>query len=104
MIIGAKLLMIYVTPTDLREALCKVLSPLKKLKIPVDDFIEILYLTLQAVPLLKNHMAKAFKENNRHNTESSLMGKARAAASLLVATLILIITSPERIFRDTKAL
>ncbi|MEO5357781.1 MAG: energy-coupling factor transporter transmembrane protein EcfT [Nitrospirae bacterium YQR-1] len=104
LIFGAKLFMIYVTPVQLQQTLCKVLLPLRKLKIPVDDFMEILALTLQAVPLLKNHLVKSFKEKNSHNTNGGLMDKTRVAASLLLPTLILIITTPERIFRDTKAL
>ncbi|QWR76023.1 energy-coupling factor transporter transmembrane component T family protein [Candidatus Magnetomonas plexicatena] len=104
MIVGAKLLMIYVTPAELREALAKVLSPLRKLKIPVDDFMEILTLTMLAVPLLKTHLIESFKVKNAQNTNGSLIGKARTAASLLVPTLIMIITSPEIIFKETKAL
>ncbi|MBF0520201.1 MAG: hypothetical protein HQK92_10795 [Nitrospirae bacterium] len=104
MIFGAKLLMIYVTPAELREALGKILSPLRKLKIPVDDFMEILTLTMLAVPLLKTHLIESFKAKDAQNTNGSLMAKARTAASLLVPTLITIITSPEIIFKETKTL
>ena len=62
MIAGAKILTATTTPDSLASALGTFLRPLRRLKMPVDDLLQIMGLTLKSLPRLKEEIVGSYRE------------------------------------------
>ncbi len=104
MVIGAKLMMYGISVEELIGAVGRLLRPLRILKIPVDEFTELMLLTLKAFPLLKDELKEGYTQkiterSLMENKANDLLGKAAAASSLFLPMLINILINPERFFK-----
>ena len=78
--------------TDINNGLESLLSPLKKIKIPVGEFAMIISLTLRFIPMLyqeTNKIMKAQASRGVDFTEGSLKSKINQIISLLIPMFVM---------------
>ncbi|KJU82006.1 transporter [Candidatus Magnetobacterium bavaricum] len=102
MIIGAKLLLYATSAEDLAAALGRLLRPLRVLKLPVEEFTEMMLLTIKAFPLLKDRLMTDYRHQVAAANAASLTERATIALSLFVSVLADMLASPERFFEVYK--
>ncbi|KJU84977.1 Cobalt transport protein [Candidatus Magnetobacterium bavaricum] len=102
MIIGAKLLIYATGIEDLAAALGRLLRPLRVLKLPVEEFTEMMLLTIKAFPLLKDRLMTDYRCQVATANANGLTERAAIALSLFVSVLADILASPERFFEVYK--
>jgi energy-coupling factor transport system permease protein len=100
MIAGAKLLILSAGVEDLAGVVGRAMRPLKILRLPVDDFTEIMAMSLRALPLIRQDAVRRFSQAASDNGANNFSARARLAASLIVPVFISIINHPENIFGD----
>jgi energy-coupling factor transport system permease protein len=96
MIVGAKLLILNTSIPDLIDGLGRICRPLKIIRLPVDEFIELMHLTVTAL----NGITEEIKEKarNRQHKMSKLSQKIDFIVEIVLPILIITIKSPEKIF------
>jgi energy-coupling factor transport system permease protein len=102
MIAGAKLLILTAGVDELTAVVGRALSPLKLLRIPVDDFTEVMAMSLKALPLIKRDALMRFNRAASDNGAKDFSARARLAAALVVPVFVSIINKPESVFGDGK--
>ncbi|MBF0606192.1 MAG: energy-coupling factor transporter transmembrane component T [Candidatus Magnetobacterium sp. LHC-1] len=102
MIIGAKLLLYAVSVEELAGAVGRLLRPLRVLRLPVEEFTEMMLLTLKAFPLLKDTMTTQYRARMAAAGADGLTQRAAIVSSLLVSVLSDILVSPEKFFDANK--
>jgi len=100
MIAGAKLLILSTGVDDLVRVVGRALSPLKFLRLPVDDFTQIMAMSIKTLPLIKRDAVSRFNQAASDNGVKSFSARAKLAATLIVPIFINIINRPESIFGD----
>ena len=88
LIIGTSVLMTYTTtPIALTDGIERLLSPLKKIKVPVHDFAMIMTIALRFIPTLMDEAEKimaAQKARGADFTNGSLIKRAKALIPILI--------------------
>ncbi|MBF0539034.1 MAG: hypothetical protein HQL03_12375 [Nitrospirae bacterium] len=102
MIIGAKLLLYAVSVEELAAALGRLLRPLRVLRLPVDDFTEMMLLTIKAFPLLKDKLMTDYRQKVAATNVAGLTEKAAIVLPLFMSVLADILVNPERFFNAQK--
>ncbi len=102
MIAGAKFLVVNSKIEDLIKALGTFFKPLQFIKIPVNDFIDIMVLSVKTFPVLKKMIRDKYKEDIKDNKVTGLKGKAMIVTSMLIPFFISTIHSPEKIFKEIE--
>ena len=100
MIAGAKLLTATTTPDSLASALGTFLRPLKRLKIPVDDLLHIMGLTLKSLPRLKKEIVGNYREKISRENINGFRDRVRVISTQLVPIFIICMQVPERYFKE----
>ncbi len=92
LIIGTGIFLTYTTtPIALTDALEQLLSPLKKIKVPVHDFAMMMTIALRFIPTLTEETEKimnAQKARGADFTTGSLIKRARALVPILVPLFV----------------
>ncbi len=92
LIIGTSMLMTYTTtPIVLTDSIESLLSPLKRLKVPVHDFAMIITIALRFIPTLIDETDKimtAQKARGADFTTGSLMQRAKALIPVLIPLFV----------------
>jgi energy-coupling factor transport system permease protein len=78
------------TPSDITEAITKLIAPLKKLRVPVDDLGLILFIALRYIPILYDEfrLIKHAQMVRGVRFSGSLLVRVRKSASLLIPVFI----------------
>ena len=100
MIVGAKILTATTTPDSLASALGTFLRPLKRLKIPVDDLLHIMGLTLKSLPRLKEEIVGSYREKISRENISGFRDRVRVISKQLVPIFVMCMQVPERYFKE----
>ena len=92
LIVGTGIFLTYTTtPIALTDALESLLSPLKKIKVPVHDFAMMMTIALRFIPTLTEETAKimnAQKARGADFTNGSLLRRAKALIPILVPLFV----------------
>jgi energy-coupling factor transport system permease protein len=99
MIAGAKILLAFTKSELLIGALRNICKPLARLKVPVDDFFQVMELTLKSLPALKQQTACMYKDHMNRERSKGYLAKVRTVSSLLIPMFVKTIQSPEQYFR-----
>lgn len=100
MIAGAKILTATTTPDSLASALGTFLRPLRRLKIPVDDLLQIIGLTLKSLPRLKKEIAGNYREKISRENISGFLDRVRVISKQLVPIFVMCMQVPEKYFKE----
>ncbi|MEK6672470.1 MAG: energy-coupling factor transporter transmembrane component T [Nitrospirota bacterium] len=98
MIFGAKILTHLIPIDELIHAMNRLLSPLERTGLPVNDFFHIMRLTMKAFPVLIAHLTGIYKEGMKRKDTGGFMGRIRHMAVFLMPVFVQSITSPESFF------
>jgi len=92
LIVGTGIFLTYTTtPIALTDALEQLLSPLKKIKVPVHDFAMMMTIALRFIPTLTEETEKimnAQKARGADFTSGSLLARAKALVPILVPLFV----------------
>lgn len=91
LVVGASLMTLTTTPNDLTDGLESILSPLKKIKIPVHEIAMMMSIALRFIPILMeetDRITKAQKARGADFDSGNLIKKAKAMVPLLVPLFI----------------
>ena len=91
LVVGASLMTLTTTPNDLTDGLESVLSPLKKIKVPVHEISMMMSIALRFIPILMeetDRIMKAQKARGADFESGNLIQKAKAMVPLLVPLFI----------------
>ena len=100
MIAGAKMLTATTTPGSIVNALGKLLGPLRKLKIPVDDFLDVMGLAMKALPRLKEEIAANCGEKVSQAHISGFFDRLKVISSQLMPVFVRSMQVPEKHFKE----
>ena len=100
MIAGAKILTATTTPDSLSNALGTFLRPLSRLKMPVDDLLHIMGLTLKSLPRLKEEIVGSYREKISRENISGFRDRVRVISKQLVPIFVMCMQVPERYFNE----
>ncbi|MFA4917764.1 MAG: energy-coupling factor transporter transmembrane component T [Thermodesulfovibrionales bacterium] len=100
MIAGAKILTATTTPDSLANALGTFLRPLSRLKMPVDDLLHIMGLTLKSLPRLKKEIVGNYREKISRENINGFRDHVRVISTQLVPIFIMCMQVPERYFKE----
>jgi energy-coupling factor transport system permease protein len=98
MIAGAKLLAATTSPDSIVSALGRLLGPLRKFRIPVDDFIEVLGLTMKSLPGLRQEIVSGCSRKTPEGHDIGLFDRLKLISSQLVPVFVRSMRLPERHF------
>lgn len=91
LILGSSLLTFTTTPNQLTDAIESILSPLKKIKVPVHDFAMMMSLALRFIPILleeANRIMSAQSARGADFEEGNIFRRLRSMVSILVPLLV----------------
>ena len=92
LVMGTSVLLTYTTsPMDLTDALERLLSPLKKIKVPVHEFAMMMSLALRFVPTLVEETEKIINAQKARGVDfesGSLISRAKALIPILIPLFI----------------
>lgn len=91
LVVGASLMTLATTPNDLTDGLESVLSPLKKIKVPVHEISMMMSIALRFIPILMeetDRIMKAQKARGADFETGNLIQKAKSMVPLLVPLFI----------------
>lgn len=91
LVVGSSLMTFTTTPTQLTDAIEKVLGPLKKVKVPVHEIAMMMSIALRFIPILMEELDKIMKAQTARgaNFESGkLMQRVKALVPILVPLFI----------------
>lgn len=92
LVVGASILITYTTtPIALTDAIENLLSPLKKIKVPVHDFAMMMTIALRFIPTLVDETEKimaAQKARGADFTNGSLLKRAKALIPILIPLFV----------------
>jgi energy-coupling factor transport system permease protein len=99
MIAGAKILTATTAPDSLASALGTFLRPLRRLKIPVDDLLQIMGLTLKSLPRLKEEIVEIYREKISNENAKGFLNRIKAISTQLMPIFVRSMQVPERYFK-----
>lgn len=91
LILGSSLLTFTTTPNQLTDAIESLLSPLKKIKVPVHDFAMMMSLALRFIPILleeANRIMNAQSARGADFEEGNIFKRLKSMVSILVPLLV----------------
>ena len=91
LIIGSSVMTLTTTPNDLTDGMERLLSPLKKLRVPVHEISMMMSIALRFIPILMEETDKIMKAQMARGADfehGNLMQKARNLVPLLVPLFI----------------
>jgi energy-coupling factor transport system permease protein len=100
MIAGAKILTATTSPDSLANALGTFLRPLVRLKIPVDDLLQIMVLTLKSLPRLKEEIVGDYRGKISQEDSKGFLDRIKVISSRLIPIFIKSMQVPERYFKE----
>lgn len=100
MIAGAKILTATTAPDSLASALGTFLRPLRRLKIPVDDLLQIMALTLKSLPRLKDEIVEIYREKISHENAKGFSNRIKIISTQLMPIFVKSMQIPERYFNE----
>jgi energy-coupling factor transport system permease protein len=102
MIAGAKILISFTKTEVLIGGLRNICKPLVRFKVPVDDFFQVMELTLKSLPALKKQMACMYKDHMNGGQMKGYLSRVRMASSLLIPMFVKSIQAPDQYFQENK--
>ncbi len=100
MIAGAKILTATTGIELLVNAFGKILRPLERLGMPVNEFISTMGLTMKSLPLLKKQILETYGEQIKDRNITGFWKRAKAISIFLVPLFLKTIQSPEVFFDE----
>lgn len=100
MIFGAKILTHLIQIDELIHAMNRLLSPMERTGLPVNDFFHIMGLTLKAFPVLIARLTGIYKEVMKKKDIGGFIERIRHMAVFLMPVFVQSITSPEKFFTE----
>ena len=100
MIAGAKILTATTGTELLIEGLGKILKPLGRLGVPVDEFLSTMSLTMKSLPGLKNQIIQTYTDKIRNGDIKGFRSRAKAVSFFLMPFFVKSMRSPESFFDD----
>lgn len=98
MIFGAKILTHLIPIDELIHAMNRLLSPMERTGLLVNDFFHIMGLTLKAFPVLTAHLTGIYKEVMKKKDSGGFIERIRHMAVFLMPVFVQSIISPEKFF------
>jgi energy-coupling factor transport system permease protein len=102
MIAGAKVLMASTKNEEIINGLGRLLGPLQKLGVPVQDFFHTMGLTMKCFPVLKDMAAETYKSNVKTVTVNGFWERAKVVSGFLMPMFVKSIQSPEVFFERSE--
>jgi energy-coupling factor transport system permease protein len=100
MIAGAKIVIAYTKVELLTGALRKILQPLERLKVPVDDFFQVMELTMKSLPVLKEQTVRMYQDKVDKEQRKGYLERVRTVSSLLIPMFVKSIQAPDKFFPE----
>lgn len=100
MVFGAKILTHLIPVDELIHAMNRLLSPMERTGLPVNDFFHTMGLTLKAFPVLIARLTGIYKEVMKRKDLGGFMERIRHMAVFLMPVFVQSITSPEKFFTE----
>lgn len=95
MIAGAKLLTGTASAESLVLAFGRILRPLNRAGVPVDEFVSTMRLTVRSLPVLREQFLDAYRERIKNENIQGIWDRARVAAGFLMPLFVLSIRNPD---------
>jgi energy-coupling factor transport system permease protein len=100
MIVGAKMLILNTTIEDLINGFGSICRPLKIIKLPIDEFIELMHLTVIALNNITGEIKEEARLRSIEKKLSGLTQKIGFIIEIVLPLLIMTIKSPEKLFPE----
>lgn len=100
MVFGAKILTHLIPIDELIHAMNRLLSPMERTGLQVNDFFHIMGLTLKAFPVLIAHLTGIYKEVMKKKDIGGFIERIRHMVVFLMPVFVQSITSPEKFFTE----
>jgi energy-coupling factor transport system permease protein len=100
MIAGVKILMNATKTEILTGALRRILKPLERLKIPVDEFFQITELTMKSLPVIKEQTFCMYRERVNKEQPGGYLERVKMISGLLIPMFVRSIRTPDKIYRE----
>lgn len=98
LIYAVKVLTAFVPPEEMVVAMNRLLRPVEKTGVPVNEFFTITGLTVKAFPVLIRHLAAAYAASRENTGGSGFRERLSHLVSFMVPVFSESIRSPERFF------
>ncbi len=102
MIAGVKILMNATKTEILIGALRKILKPLERLKLPVEEFFKITELTMKSLPVIKEQTVCMYRERVNREQPGGYLERVKTVSGLLVPMFVRSIREPDKIFQKNR--
>lgn len=99
MITGAKLLTGTTPVESFAEALGRILKPLRYVRVPVDEFVSTMGLTLRSLPVLKERVWCRYRHEIQRETASGFRNRLRIVAGIIMPFFLESLQKPELFFQ-----
>jgi energy-coupling factor transport system permease protein len=100
MIAGAKILTATTTTESLIEAFGKILNPLERLGIPVNEFSSTMGLAIKSLPRIKDQITRTYREKMENRDADGFWNRTKAISQFLIPLFVKSIQTPESYFED----
>ena len=100
MIAGAKILTATTTTESLIEAFGKILNPLERLGIPVNEFSSTMGLAVKSLPRIKDQITRTYREKIENGDAEGFWNRTMVISQFLIPLFVKSIQTPERYFED----
>jgi len=100
MIAGAKILTATTTTESLIEAFGKILKPLERLGIPVNEFSSTMSLAMKSLPRIKDQITRTYREKMESGNAEGFWNRTMVISQFLIPLFVKSIQTPERFFED----
>jgi energy-coupling factor transport system permease protein len=100
MILGAKILTATTTTKSLVGALGKMLKPLERVGLPVEEFFSVVGLSVKSLPRIKSRLGEAYEERMRTAHAKGFWNRTRLVSLFLIPLFVKSMQRPERFFED----
>ncbi len=100
MIAGAKILTATTGIDSLIEGLGKILKPLARLGIPVNEFLSTMSLTMKSLPGLRNQIIETYTDKIQNGNIRGFRSRAKAISLFLMPFFVKSMQSPESFFEE----
>lgn len=86
-VLGTSLLTLTTPPVDITDALAKLMSPLKKMKIPTDDIAMIISITLRFIPIFADEATRIIKAQKARGSDFNTGSIASRIRTIIPVTI-----------------
>ncbi len=99
-VIGASVLTLTTTPTELTDGLARLMKPLRYLRVPTEEIAMIISITLRFIPLFADEAEKIMKAQRARGADFSGRGPVKRAKALIPIAVPLFVS----VFRHAEEL